>query len=156
MRKASIQAARKPKRGGAPNVLFVRASVEALPEALTGVADEITIHLPWGSLLAALVRPDPEVLSSIAALGRPGCRLRAVFGYSEASDPGEQARLELPALTAAHRAALRRAYQAAGFEGVALAPVERAELAALETSWARRLRFGQDRTYLGLVARRYQ
>ena len=37
-------------RSHVPNLLFVRAAVEALPPELTGIADDVTVVLPWGSL----------------------------------------------------------------------------------------------------------
>ena len=46
LEKPSMKATRKPNKGGLPNVMFVQAAVEALPEEFTGVADEIHIHFP--------------------------------------------------------------------------------------------------------------
>ncbi len=48
---------------------------EALPSALTGLADEIHIHLPWESLLQGVVEPRPALLAGIAGLGKPGAAL---------------------------------------------------------------------------------
>jgi 16S rRNA (adenine(1408)-N(1))-methyltransferase len=76
MRELSWRALRKPSRGGAPNVVFVRAAIESLPQALAGIADEVTINYPWGSLLRAVLEPDPAALGGIVRLGRPGAALR--------------------------------------------------------------------------------
>src|SRR6185437_11098206 len=65
-------AARKPARGGRPNLVFVHAAVEALPVELRGVADEISVQLPWGALLEGIVRARADVLQGIAGLGRRG------------------------------------------------------------------------------------
>jgi 16S rRNA (adenine(1408)-N(1))-methyltransferase len=49
---ASRRAAAKPSRGGLPNALFVVPPLRHCPPAeLEGVADLVTVHFPWGSLL---------------------------------------------------------------------------------------------------------
>jgi len=93
MREASRRAGRKPSRGGAANAWFIRASAEALPPALGGLADEIHIHLPWGSLPRGLLRPEPALLARIARLGRPGAVLSIRVNRSVLDDPLIQWRL---------------------------------------------------------------
>jgi 16S rRNA (adenine(1408)-N(1))-methyltransferase len=46
LEKISMKATGKPSKGGLPNVLFVQAAVENLPEELNEIADEIHIHFP--------------------------------------------------------------------------------------------------------------
>ncbi len=96
MREASFRAGRKPSRGGAANAWFVRASAEAPPPALWGLADAIHIHLPWGSLLRGILRPQPEVLAAIARLGKPGAALRIRVNCSILDDLSMMERLGLP------------------------------------------------------------
>ena len=62
MRYASHKTTVKPERGGVSNALFIWAGVEELPPELHGMASEITINFPWGSLLHALVDPNHEIL----------------------------------------------------------------------------------------------
>jgi 16S rRNA (adenine(1408)-N(1))-methyltransferase len=76
MRELSWRAGRKPSRGGAPNVVFVRAEASSLPGALCGIADEVSVFYPWGSLLRAVLEPEPALLARIVRLGRPGTALR--------------------------------------------------------------------------------
>jgi 16S rRNA (adenine(1408)-N(1))-methyltransferase len=76
MAEASRRAARRPDRGGLPNALFVVAAAEALPPELDGLADLVTVHFPWASLLRGLLTADPAVLVAwpgCCARGRP-CR----------------------------------------------------------------------------------
>ena len=61
MREISSKAAKKPDRGGAPNALFVVASVEHSPDELRGVADEVFVTLPWGSLMRGIILGEPQV-----------------------------------------------------------------------------------------------
>ncbi|MBI3974882.1 MAG: class I SAM-dependent methyltransferase [Armatimonadetes bacterium] len=139
MREASFRAGRKSSRGGAANAWFVRASAEALPPALRGLADEIHIRLPWGSLLRAVLGPDPALLEGIAGLGRPGAALRVRVNCSMLDDPPIRSRLGLswPGHEM-NRRALIRTYEAAGIVLERLA-VERDDTA---TSWGRRLARG--------------
>jgi 16S rRNA (adenine(1408)-N(1))-methyltransferase len=54
LEKISMKATRRPAKGGAPNLMFVQAAIEDLPDELNDAADEIHIHFPWGSLLRAV------------------------------------------------------------------------------------------------------
>ncbi len=77
MAEASRRAAGPARRGGVSNALFVVASAEALPPELDGVADLVTIHLPWGSLLRGALALDEAVASRDRRprrTGRPGRR----------------------------------------------------------------------------------
>jgi 16S rRNA (adenine(1408)-N(1))-methyltransferase len=117
MREVSHRVTRKPARGGLPNALFVVASAQSLPDELSGLADTISINFPWGSLLEALVRPDPEVLARLRRLARDGAELIALLNQSVLDDRPYAERLHLPELTEARiDEALRPAYLSAGFE----------------------------------------
>ena len=94
MREASRRAARKPARGGAPNALFVRASAEALPAELGGLATAVTVLLPWASLLHAVAAPDPAVLAGLRGMCAAGASLVVVLGY--APGEGERPQAQVP------------------------------------------------------------
>jgi 16S rRNA (adenine(1408)-N(1))-methyltransferase len=49
--------------------------VEALPAELGGVADLVTVHFPWGSLLRGLLAADREIMAGVTRLMRPGAVL---------------------------------------------------------------------------------
>src|SRR5436190_16837280 len=72
MLEASRRAARAPKKGGLANALFVVSAVEAIPEELAEIADDIRIAFPWGSLLRGVVGADDHVLAGIASFAKPG------------------------------------------------------------------------------------
>ena len=76
LEKISMKATRKPNKGGLPNILFLQAAVENLPEQLNGVAEELHIHFPWGSLLRAVAVGETAILSG---LRRICARLRDLF-----------------------------------------------------------------------------
>jgi 16S rRNA (adenine(1408)-N(1))-methyltransferase len=96
LREMSWRAGRKPARGGLPNIRCIRATAERPPEALNGLADAVYVLYPWGSLLRAVVVPDPVVLSNIARLGRDGAALHVVVNGSISDDAERRAALGLP------------------------------------------------------------
>lgn len=142
---ASSRAMRKPARGGAPNAWFVRAAAEALPPELAGTAGRITVLLPWGSLLAALLEPDSGVLRGLRDLARPQARLEAVVSL-DTHDTTERP-LDEPSM-----ARLLGPYRAAGWRLRSVTPLDARALAAVGTTWAGRLAHGRGRPAWRLVA----
>jgi len=133
-------AARKPARGGRPNLLYVHAAVEALPSELRGVADEVYVHLPWGALLEGIVVARAAVLEGIARVCRPGARLSVTLNGEiwVESTPARYA--ELPVPTPAYV----RDVVAPGFASVGIALrdaryASAADAKRLATTWARKL-----------------
>jgi hypothetical protein len=133
-------------RLGLSNVLYVRAAVEALPPELRGLADRITVILPWGSLLSAVARPVVPVLADIRALGRPGAKVTAVMGVDPVRDRAEAVRLGLPDLGRGHFAGpLAEGYAAAGLTVSSVRAIGPDGLARWPSSWAGRLTHGAAR-----------
>lgn len=138
MRPASARAAAKPARGGAPNALFVWAAVEDLPAELTGV-DEVHVLMPWGSLLRALVRPDPAVLASVAARCAAGASFLVTLNLHAWRPPVPEV-AETPEPTPdSVRTMLGAAYADAGWHIDDTRYLAEADIAALATSWTKRL-----------------
>lgn len=133
-------------RSGFDNLVYVRAAVETLPRELAGVADRVTIVLPWGSLLAAVLQPSVGVLRGIAGLCRPGAAVTVLLGIDPVRDGPELIRLGFPEHRDADwRARLSEAYAAAGLDIVALRTISMDELAAWQSTWAKRLAHGRPR-----------
>lgn len=57
-RKVTRRALRPPERGGAHNLVVVRAGLDALPGGLAALAGEVHVQYPWGGLLRAVLRPE--------------------------------------------------------------------------------------------------
>ena len=93
MREYSAKAARaaaragKPDRGGLANVLYVVASVEHAPPELEGIADELYVNLPWGSLMRGIILGEAGVLEGLASLATDGCGLRIIVNTRIFDDP---------------------------------------------------------------------
>ncbi|MBX3705285.1 MAG: hypothetical protein KF911_01540 [Pseudomonadales bacterium] len=146
LRKLSEKAFRRPERGGTPNLMFVQAAAEALPAELDGLADEVHVHFPWGSLLRGVALPDPAMLAGIRRICAPDGVLEVIVGIDPARDQREFDRLGLPALTADTLAArVRPVYDSAGFRWLGDGLLPRDDWAKLECAWARRLGSGERR-----------
>ena len=152
LEKISMKATRKPAKGGLPNVLFVQAAIENLPEEFDGAADEIHIHFPWGSLLRAVISGDEEILKSLRRICAPECLVEIVIGIDEQRDRTEIERLELPQLSPDYlENILIPKYEAAGFEILEKGILNPSEWSKFETSWARKLQGGSERRVVYLV-----
>jgi len=155
LRDASRRFAAKPSRGGLPNALLGRLSLSDAPGELLALADSLTVLLPWGSLLAAVARPDGAALRSLRALCKPSARLRVVFGYGTETESSAMRELALPPLEGAALTALERAYDDAGF-GVAARFATLDEVRALPTTWAKRVAYsGHERRFVEISGRAF-
>lgn len=153
LEKISEKIYRKPAKGGVANVLFVQAAVENLPAELDGVADEIHIHFPWGSLLRAVMTGDIDVLGNLRRICAPGCLLEIIIGLDAERDRAEIERLELPTLSNEYlETVLIDKYRAAGFGVLETGALKQADWSQLQTSWARRLQGNTMREVVYLIA----
>jgi 16S rRNA (adenine(1408)-N(1))-methyltransferase len=154
LEKISEKIHRKAGKGGAPNVLFIQSAVEDLPAELDGVANEMHVHFPWGSLLRAVATGDVEVMRNLRRICTDGALLEVVIGIDPVRDRSEIERLDLPPLSLNFiDNLLVPKYAAAGFEIIERGILAPSEWAHLETSWAKRLQSNEQRTISYLVAR---
>jgi 16S rRNA (adenine(1408)-N(1))-methyltransferase len=149
MAEASRRAARRPERGGLPNALFVVAAAEALPRELDGLADQVTVHFPWGSLVRGLVAADPAVVGGLVRAMRPGATLSMLLSATARDraagiEPSQEATL----------AAMVDAYDRHGLAVTAVRPATPADVAASRSTWGRRLGAGARRPAWLLEAKR--
>ena len=64
--RASRDAAPAIKKGGAPNAVFLVGEAVATLALLAGRVDQLTITLPWGSLLRHVLRGEREFALAVA------------------------------------------------------------------------------------------
>jgi 16S rRNA (adenine(1408)-N(1))-methyltransferase len=154
LRQTSRRLAAKPARGGLPNALCGRLALADAPGELAGMADRLTVLLPWGELLAAVARPDAGGLARLRGLCRDGAELRVVFGHGPEAEAAALRDLALPELTEPNLAILEERYRQAGWSVRARRmPLE--EVRAVPTTWAKRLAFsGRARTFVEVRGRR--
>jgi 16S rRNA (adenine(1408)-N(1))-methyltransferase len=147
------RAGRKPARGGVSNLLCIAEPLDILSKELGAVADRITIILPWGSLLRAVAAPEMNALRYIARLCLPDATAEIIFSYDQ-NDAQEQAPLGDLTFDESHIATLPERYQLAGLKIAEVAEISQQQLAAYETTWAKRLAFGRRRTVWRIRATR--
>jgi 16S rRNA (adenine(1408)-N(1))-methyltransferase len=149
MAEASRRAARRPDRGGLPNARFVVAAAEALPAGLEGLADRVTVHFPWGSLLRGLLTADPVILEGLARTMHPGATLSLLVSSTD-RDRGAG----VGPVGTADLAALAPGYAAHGLVLTMIRPATAADVAASRSTWGRRLGAGDRRPAWLVEARR--
>ena len=146
LRENSARAARKAAKGGLPNVLFVAASLEHLPPELDGVADEVHVHFPWGSLLKAVATGEPLALASLRRLCAAHAWIEVVTAPDPVRDAAELARLGLEGEPFGQAARAR--YREAAFHVAEHGTLAASKWPHLRTSWAKRLQGRRPLSYL--------
>jgi 16S rRNA (adenine(1408)-N(1))-methyltransferase len=143
---AAWKAARKPTRGGIPNLICIAEPLYILAKELGNVAERVTVILPWGSLLRAVAAPEVASLWQIASLCSAGASVEIVFSYDPQRDAEEGARLGIGQLSAEYMySTLPEPYQQAGLHIVSAEKIPQQELPMYETTWAKRLASGRSR-----------
>jgi 16S rRNA (adenine(1408)-N(1))-methyltransferase len=148
MAQASRRAAATPRRGGLPNALFVVAAAEALPPELDALADAVTVHFPWGSLLRGLLHADPAVMAGLTRVMRPGATLTLLLSSTDRDRAAGVAPLGQAAVRA-----LADAYAGWGLAVTEARPATAADVAAAHSTWGKRLGAGGRRPAWLLRAR---
>jgi 16S rRNA (adenine(1408)-N(1))-methyltransferase len=114
----------------------VAAGVEALPAGLTALADLVTVRFPWGSLLRGVLGVDAGVAASIARLVAPGGHLELTLSLVERDRQDTAGEV----FGAADIERMTASFGALGLILTEARPISAAEVAALPSTWARRLR----------------
>jgi 16S rRNA (adenine(1408)-N(1))-methyltransferase len=141
----AYRAARKAARGGRPNLVLLRAAIEALPDELDRIADEVDVLLPWGALLEGIVRARHQVIGGIAALARPGALVQVTLNGEIWLDSTPARYADLPLPTPDYVAeAIEPEFRRNGIELGAARYLTAAEAKGLPTTWARRLGHGRS------------
>jgi 16S rRNA (adenine(1408)-N(1))-methyltransferase len=118
------------------NAMFVIANAYTLPPELRGIATQVTINFPWGSLLEGLVTNDPSLLAGLATVTHPNARLEVRLNGGALAEIGQS--LEEGADQ------VRWILAANGFRMQSRIPMTVRELKSCPTTWAKRLAYGRD------------
>jgi 16S rRNA (adenine(1408)-N(1))-methyltransferase len=140
MATASRRAAARPSRGRLSNALFVVAAAEALPAELDGVADLVTVHFPWGSLLRGLLGADPATMTGLTRVLRPGGTLQLLVSSTARDHSAGVAPIQAATLRA-----LAESYATWGLAVTELRPATVADVTAAHSTWGKRLGAGTRR-----------
>lgn len=141
---------RKINRRKLNNIKLIQGSVEDLPTYLKNSADKIYVNLPWGTLLQNLVKGKVE--SIISLLKNNLGTIEIILGYDENFEPTETDRLELPKLKKELlEKSLIKSMNKKGFDLISFEDISKDDLKKLETSWAKKLSFGNPRKIFKLI-----
>jgi 16S rRNA (adenine(1408)-N(1))-methyltransferase len=142
LQRASTSAARKPAKGGLANAVFVQAAAEALPADL-GPAAEIHVLMPWGSLLRGCLGPA-AVLASLRSVAQAGTPLLVTLNLHAWRPPVADVGQSTEPTPTSVLADLAGVYSTAGWRIDAAHYLDEDSIAALATSWGRRLHSTRD------------
>jgi len=150
MAESSLRAARPAGKGGLPNAIFVVAAAERPPAELAGIAAEVTITMPWGSLLRGALALDGSSAAAdgIAALVAPGGAVRVFLSIAPRDG------LALPELEDVDAVDLASRWRGHSLALTTFEPADAAAIAASDSSWSRRLAAGRDRAVWRIELRR--
>jgi 16S rRNA (adenine(1408)-N(1))-methyltransferase len=149
LEKISEKIHKNSKKGGVSNAIYLRSSLEDLPEELTGIANQVFILLPWGSLLRAVLG-ERKTLEQIRRACAPNADLKVILALEFTKDRSELERLGIEAFSIEElEQKLIPAYRAAGFE---MRLDVLADSSGIPTTWARRLTQNKERKFFRLTA----
>ena len=127
---------RDVSRQAPANALFVIANALVLPTELYGMAAQVTINFPWGSLLEGLLNDDADLMAGLMKIAQPDASLEVRLNagaLAEAACSLEESSRQI-----------RSVLNAAGFIMRSPVMLMAHELKAYPTTWAKRLAFGRD------------
>ena len=131
----------------------MQAAVENLPEELQGIAADVHVQFPWGSLLRGVAVGDELVMRNIRRICLPDALLQVTLGLDPERDRCEWERLELPEISIDYVShVLARRYLEVGFRFIEVKAGSLSDLAEVQTSWARRLQGRSSRSVISITA----
>jgi len=136
---------KKANRKKLQNTVFAIGSIENLPPELFSLIDELYINLPWGTLLEKMVKMNELTAGNLSSITKKDGKMEIVFGYVPKFEPSETERLNLPDITEKENLEKILNSFSRYFEITELRELDKKELGDLETTWAKKLKFGKDR-----------
>ena len=123
-------------RAKLPNLLYIIASAQNLPQELNGLISNITINFPWGSLLESLLIGDSKLMSGLASISRSATTVEIRLNGGALTEAGW--RLE---------AGAEKIYTnllQAGWQVNIPVLMNTNALRSFPSTWAKRIAFGRD------------
>ncbi len=131
-------------RTDAANLLFVWAAVEQLPPELTGLG-ELHVLMPWGSLLRGMLGENSPVLGELAARCVADAEFLVTLNLHAWRPPVPEVGEHAEPTPESAMAELAGTYARHGWRLDAAHYLDEERIAALATSWTRRLNSSRDR-----------
>jgi 16S rRNA (adenine(1408)-N(1))-methyltransferase len=146
---------RKINRKKLNNSILIVSSIENFNPQLSDYFDEISIILPWGSLLKYVVTTDQKFFEKIITWLKPLGNIKIIFGFNEDFEEKETKRLGLPELNTEEIQYISQKYK--NLKNVKLVDFRETtpkDLKNFETTWAKKLTFGAERKYIYIELKR--
>jgi 16S rRNA (adenine(1408)-N(1))-methyltransferase len=124
------------------------ANIEDLPAELNGIANQVFINFPWGTLLKGIISVEDKTWDSIKKICQKGAIIDVLLGYDDAFEKKEVKEWNLPKLDIGYiKNQMTFDLLERGFKLKKVGQVFKEELKVYPSSWARKLCFGRDRYY---------
>lgn len=136
---------RKLNREKIDNICFIISSFENLE--LNVQFNEITINLPWGTLLRDSVNANEIFMNKLSHISSEGTSLTILLGYQDELEPTETKRLNLE-LELTERYILDKmipAYKNFGWNILDYKKILPEELKSFDTTWSKKLSHRKER-----------
>ena len=145
MHESSVRVVKAFKKKADKNVIYVVSAIENLPQELIGIADSISVILPWGSLRNGIVKGEVSILNNLRALGKVGSSMHIIVGYDEENESNEIRKNTLPVLSVKHFESLKPLYHENCIFMHSIKKIGNNELKQIDSDWAKRLAYGTNR-----------
>lgn len=136
------------------NSLFVLGSIENTPPELFSNIDKISINLPWGTLLEKIVKSENSSVNNLYNLLKDQGEIEVIFGYLPELEPNETKRLDLPKINGEIGVQQTFSSFKRHFNIIEMLRLTKKDLGKLETTWAKKLKFGNDRDIYKIVLKK--
>lgn len=145
---------KKANRRRLKNALYILGSLENLPEELYSTVDKIFVNLPWGTLLEKIVKSNEIYTKELSKILKKDGEIEIIFGYVPELEPSETERLGLPKIE--NESDVLKAFSTFKkiFEVVEMKRLVKEDLDKIETTWAKKLKFGKDRFIYKIVLKK--
>ncbi len=145
---------KKANRRRLKNALYILGSLEKIPEELLSSTDKIFVNLPWGTLLEKIVRSNETYTKRLSKILKNDGEIEIIFGYVPELEPSETERLNLPKIE--NESDVLKAFSTFKkmFEVVEMKRLLKVDLDKIETTWAKKLKFGKDRFIYKIVLKK--
>ena len=145
---------KKSNRRRLNNALYVLGSLENLPEELYSTVNKIFINLPWGTLLEKIVKSNEIYIEELSTILKKDGDIEIIFGYLPELEPSETERLSLPLIENESDVLKTFSTFKKTFEVIEMKRLLKEDLDKIETTWAKKLKFGKDRFIYKIVLRK--
>lgn len=134
------------------NAQLIQSSIENYNPEFLEYFDEISIILPWGNLLKYCVTVDQNFFVKISKWLKKEGQIKIIFGFNEELEEKQTKKLNLKNLNDKEIEFLKENYsKLPNLNLILFENVFYLDLETVESTWAKKLKFGADRSYFKII-----